>query len=550
MQTLQNLGINLRSNREGTHKTTCPKCSHTRTNKHDTCLSVTIENGGFVYNCHHCGWSGGSKQDNVYYMKKTYRKPEYLPIENKNTKAYEYLEKRGISKQTAEKLKIGVVKKGELWTIAFPFIKNGEVCNIKYRTVDKQFLQEKDCEKIFYNIDSLLGKEIAIYTEGEIDALSFIEAGFDSVVSIPDGAPNSPVKAGSKKLEYLENCAEQILPIKKHYLAFDNDKNGRILTEEIATRLGKVNCWLVDFADCKDANEYLLKHGKEALKQLIEQAKPFPLEGFFDFSLSNCDLIQDYLLNGEKEIYSTGWSGLDRFYKVRRGELTIVSGVPNNGKSEFLDNLILNLSEHSGFKFGICSFENPEIIHSVKFFEKINKERKKYCKDIGKFMLKGMEFLKEHIFFYKNDQEEMNIDYILQKATELVLRYDIFGLVIDPYNQIYSNRPANLNEHEHIGNLLRKIRAFAKNYKIHVWLVAHPKKVGRDEVPSGYDISGSANWLNMPDNLLVVHRDKDDNGNYTGETSIHIQKIRFQPDVGGCGCAKLRFNFKEARFYE
>ena len=555
MKALQDFGIRLKSYSNGNHKVTCPKCSHTRANKHDACLSVTIDGDGFVYNCHHCGWNGGSK-NNVVYMKKTYRKPEYKPEVTKVSKVFEYLSKRGISKEVGENLGVGLVKRfmpqtsKEEWCIAFPFYRGGEVVNVKYRTVDKDFAQEKDCEKVFYNIDSIKNQEFAIYTEGEIDALSFIEAGFTSVVSVPDGAPNSEVKQGSKKLEYIENCADEILTVKKHYLAFDNDKNGRILTEEVATRLGKVNCWLIDFGDCKDANEFLVKHGTEALKVLFSEAKPFPLEGFFDFNLSNCDLIQDYLLNGEKEIYSTGWAALDKFYKVRRGELTIVSGVPNNGKSEFLDNLILNLAEHSGFKFGVCSFENPEIIHSVKFFEKINKERKKFTRDIGRFMVRGMAFLKEHIFFYKNDQDQMDIDYILARASELVLRHDILGLVIDPYNQIYHNRPANLNEHEHIGQMLRKIRAFAKTYNIHIWLVAHPKKVGKDEIPSGYDISGSANWLNMPDNLLVVHRDKDNQGVYTGETSVHIQKVRFQPDVGGCGCAKLRFNFKEARFYE
>lgn len=41
---------------------------------------------------------------------------------------------------------------------------------------------------------------------------------------------------------------------------------------------------------------------------------------------------------------STGWKNLDPFYKVIPGEVTIVTGVPNSGKSEFIDALMVNLS--------------------------------------------------------------------------------------------------------------------------------------------------------------------------------------------------------------
>ena len=65
---LQELGINIKGKQK---KTTCPKCSHSRKNKKDLCLSVNINEG--LYNCHHCGWQGNvkfKKRLNMYYPQK------------------------------------------------------------------------------------------------------------------------------------------------------------------------------------------------------------------------------------------------------------------------------------------------------------------------------------------------------------------------------------------------------------------------------------------------------------------------------------------------
>ena len=46
MDKLAEHGIQLRNTKAGDHKTICPQCSHTRRNKKDQCLSVTIEGDG------------------------------------------------------------------------------------------------------------------------------------------------------------------------------------------------------------------------------------------------------------------------------------------------------------------------------------------------------------------------------------------------------------------------------------------------------------------------------------------------------------------------
>ena len=39
------------------------------------------------------------------------------------------------------------------------------------------------------------------------------------------------------------------------------------------------------------------------------------------------------------------------------GELTIVTGVPNSGKSEWIDALLCNLATEHGWSFAMCSME-------------------------------------------------------------------------------------------------------------------------------------------------------------------------------------------------
>ena len=44
---------------EGSRKTTCPMCSHTRAKSSERCLSIYPGNQWISWQCHHCGWADG-----------------------------------------------------------------------------------------------------------------------------------------------------------------------------------------------------------------------------------------------------------------------------------------------------------------------------------------------------------------------------------------------------------------------------------------------------------------------------------------------------------
>jgi twinkle protein len=436
--------------------------------------------------------------------------------------------------------------------LAFPFIRNGEVVNIKFRALaEKAFRQVKDAEKILFGLDNLTN-DCAVIVEGECDVLALDVAGIRNAVSVPDGAPPPRSKPTDTKFEYLITCAEQLNPLKKIILAVDNDPPGKTLEEELARRLGPERCWRVTWpAGCKDANDVLLQHGTSVLRESIETAKPYPLEGV----LLVVDLAEDVLSlyrEGLKGGVSTGWGRVDHHYTVRPGELTIVTGIPSHGKSQFLDALLVNLARDHGWAVGICSPENlPVARHLAKLIEQYTgwpfregpTERLPY-----KEVIPALEWLHGHFIFIA-PQENLTIGSLLQIGKSLVTRHGIRGLVIDPWNEFDHARPNGQTETEHICASLTQIRRFARAHGVHVWLVAHPQKLYRNKdgtypVPTPYDISGSAHWRNKADNCLTVWRNVHDPDS---PVKLYVQKIRFR-EVGKVGVVDLKFERLTGRY--
>uniref|UniRef100_A0A1D1YS60 DNA primase/helicase n=1 Tax=Anthurium amnicola TaxID=1678845 RepID=A0A1D1YS60_9ARAE len=417
--------------------------------------------------------------------------------------------------------------------VAFPYKRNGKLISCKYRSSEKKFFQEKDTEKIFYGLDDLKQATDIIIVEGEMDKLAMEEAGFRSCVSVPDGAPaqvskNLPEKEEDKKYQYLWNCKEYLDKASRIILATDADNPGQALAEELARRIGKERCWRVtwpmknDVEVCKDANEVLMYLGPDALKRAIEDAEPFPIKGLFRFSNYFHEIDAYYHLNHGYELgVATGWRGVDELYKVVPGELTIVSGVPNSGKSEWIDALLCNINATAGWTFALCSMENKVREHARKLLEKHIKKPffdARYGGSTNRMSVEeleqGKEWLNDTFHLIRCEDDCLpSISWVLNLAKAAVLRYGVQGLVIDPYNELDHQRPPNQTETEYVSQMLTKIKRFAQHHSCHVWFVAHPRQLQNwnGGPPNLYDISGSAHFVNKCDNGIIIHRNRDRN---------------------------------------
>jgi len=527
----------------GQHKIQCPSVEcRDRKKKNLRTLSVKVDGDGAVYYCHHCDLSGSEfhKQEQEVIHMSVMKSIDEKDLTNNSL---EWLSKRGISQETANKVGLKSVTNyinsvgHETECIMFPYTNQGQVYASKIRSIKEKGFACNGSPQTFFNVDKIDTEKPLVICEGEVDLISFLEASCENVVSVPNGAVMKVSEGeidpqSDTKFKFLWNAKEMLKDVKKVVIATDNDSAGKAMSEEIARRIGRHKCYRVMFPeDCKDANEVLTKKGSLELLALVDEAEPFPVSGLYSADHFYKQLDKLYV-EGFGKGESTGYKNVDELFTIVPSQLSIVTGHPSSGKSEFVDQLMINLAKEKGWKFAVASFENQPDIHIAKLISKI----------VGKPFFQGLQprlsqkeleygkrFLKDHFsFVYQADGSLPTLESLLERLRYSVLKDGIKGCVIDPYN--YINR-SNVDEKETdwVSSMLSQLRVFAQSYDIHMFFIAHPTKMMRDTsgkvpVPKGYDISGSASFFSKADLGITVHRPNPDKSTVA---EIHCWKCRY-----------------------
>jgi len=513
---------------EGKTQGVCPLCSSDRKpeNKKAKCASYDWERG--LGTCHNCNktfqlhtYQRKGSSDKVYVRPVT---PDF--IQEVSTNVEKWFDGRGISKRTLKEVKVTegtefMPQTGQMEnTIHFNYFIGDQLINIKYRDGRKNFKLYKGAEKIFYNINSTVGYEYCVIVEGEMDVLSLHEAGIENVVSVPNGAT-----LNNNNLDYLDNCIDYFTDKDKIIIAVDDDEAGQALQQELVRRLGAEVCYLATFEDCKDANEYLLKYGKEKLAQRIAQSKPVPLENVTTFKDIEAE-ITDFVENGFKPGFQVGLPNFDSIFSTYTGQFITVTGIPSSGKSDFVDQMVVGYNVNYQWKTAFASPENaPTYLHAHKLMRKVWQDMPSK-KDIG---TDRWNQVAEHVNdnFYFIDMDKYSLEAVLRKGAELVKRKGIKCLVIDPFNKVRSN-DASGDVNVYTLEYLSKIEIFAKKYDVLVIVVAHPTKMYKDangkiEEPTMYNIKGGGEWYDASYHGILVHRDYEQR-----TVKAKILKVKFQ----------------------
>ena len=552
----------VRQMREG-GRIKCPACGNDRKKKNLKTMGVTVSHNGTgtLYNCFHCGISGKTKPERKYMD--PIPLPVKIPETNPGQPLFDFLEQRGISRKIAEQYHVVSASKffngsGNLSAIGFIYGDPAEPSAVKYRALTKKAFTQEGAARTFYGLDQLPEElETLVIVEGEMDVLSLATAGIPAV-SCPNGAPikvSHYEKDPSEDVKYhfVWESKELIEKTPRIVLAVDHDEPGEALSEELARRIGRAKCWQFVWPEgCKDANEVLLKHGTETLASLVENAVPVPLVGVY--SASEYDDPLDILYEqGHGHGVSTGWKTLDEIFTIAPGQLSVVTGLPGGGKSEFIDALMINLAKNEGWTFAVASFENQPHTHVAKLSEKITGKpffsggRERMSREE---LREAKKFINDHfVFLEQRDGSPIRVDNLIERCREAILRIGCKGVVIDPFNYIEMGKTDK--EHQSISAMLTRIASFAKAFSVHVWFVAHPAKMypghdGKTSVPKGMSISGSASFFAKCDLGLTVHR-SGNQGDHQPE--IHCWKSRFKW-VGKIGMVKLNYDVPTGIFSE
>ena len=408
----------------------------------------------------------------IYRPVKEYKKPQ-VKSSTLSKITIEYAALRKISQKTLDDW--GIQEKDGNFVFRY-FDENNQLVFVKYRPArkiekgERKAWREKETKPILYGLWKVDKSKPLIITEGEFDCLSLLEAGYKAVLSVPNGA---------KSIDFIENCIDEIAGAEKVILAVDQDEPGYTMRNELARRIGIERCYKVDFGECKDANEYLIKYGAEKLREVIDSCEAFPIEGVF----TSADLRDEL-----DQLYFKGLPGgelidipeFDKLLAWQAGRVYTVTGIPGHGKSEFIDFVLTRLNILRGWKPGYFSPENwPIELHISKIVEKITGKRCN-ANDMPRNVFDEAVAYMEKNFYFILPEEDFTVDSILSRASGLVERKGINILVIDPYNRLEHKIPVGMSETHYISSFFDKIGNFAKRKNVMVILVAHPTKMKKE----------------------------------------------------------------------
>ena len=218
--------------------------------------------------------------------------------------------------------------------------------------------------------------------------------------------------------------------------------------------------------------------------------------------------------------------------------------------STFVTHLLVNMAELHGWRSAIFSPEMPIV---PQYRDKIRRIRLRRPPVGAHDAARADEFIEEHFRFIDSSvaedfNEEATLSWVVDRATDMLLRDGIDVLVIDPWNEVEHSRGPHESAPDYIGRAIRMLKRFAKERQVVVIVVAHPtKEVGKEgkgRMPTPYDVESSAHWYNKPDHIIIVHRPDE----AINETVIRIAKVRFE-ETGEKGHVSMAFN-KDASRYE
>jgi twinkle protein len=447
----------------------------------------------------------------------------------------EALEARGLDPELLATLGVGASGKLPGDCIGIPFFDGGVRVATKYRTLtgEKKFTQDAGGRQIFWNLDCLrdssLATEPLIITEGELDAMAALQAGFPRTVSVPCGAPSTTVEGKAPKYAFLDEAEPLLRECREIILAVDGDGPGANLLHDLSLRLGRHRCkWVQYPQSCKDLNDALRAYGARGVQETIRRAQWCKVDGVYRLSeLPPIDV---------PKAYDIGIVNLAQHYRMRRGDFAVVTGLPGHGKSSFVNEACCRMAQLHGWNTVFASFEqSPQVDHRRSLRSYYGGKLEKFM-DQGEIERADAWIDRRFAFIVPDEDDDISLTWVLERCAAAIIRYEAQIVVIDPWNEMDHVRPPDMTLTEYIGFAIKQFRKLAKKYRVHLIVVAHPAKMQRGKdgtypVPGMWDISDSAHWANKADVGIVIHR-PDFN---KGDTTIKVVKSRYHNAIGRPG---------------
>lgn len=533
----------------------CVWCDSERKKKGTLSLTVNDEHGNRWYKCWNCGKSGNLDIEEQFQKVKEQSK---MPSQEKEftMKTREYIASRGISLNVAKSRRLYETYGKSGTILCFPIFINLTLVNVKFLRLDYQKgdkgpkwwqLSKEIGTKIMpFGSQAIQwpeeGKKILIITEGEWDALTWVECGYNNTISVPQGAPSPNAKDFKEEFAWLHDTyfKSLIKDVDIFYLSVDDDEPGRLLRYHLSLILGKDKCRIIRYpVGYKDINEVLNGDksknlpglGKQGVNDCYLNVASVPIKGIIRPS-HVVDELNVLRTDGFVPGYKCGVPEIDKLYTVKPKHIEFITGVPGSGKSVYIRWYIQELIKNNqelNMKWALFTPENRPVSREyAKIAEALTGQfvKKGYRNSMSDELYKDtMRFIEKHFIIISPDRmnfEKWNqqTDGSNAKTLEGILKYleylkkteNIFGYVIDAWNKIEHEQPKYMTETAFISQQLDYLIDFQDYWDLHGIIIVHPKKienVGNNyKMPSLYDIKGSSAWKEKADIGIIAHRYK------------------------------------------
>jgi energy-coupling factor transporter ATP-binding protein EcfA2 len=264
----------------------------------------------------------------------------------------------------------------------------------------------------------------------------------------------------------------------------------------------------------------------------IRQILNDPHEPGMEFIADSKEYEREILQGYKMDVCKYGFE-LDKFCPAKMGQLTVVIGHTNVGKTTVLL-WLLSLLARQGKKIIIFSAENRISV--------LHRQFARFFFGVENITAKHLEALRPLVRYIKHKKHFSYKDMLNQATYFLDADFDFDFFLIDPYNFLKIEKMSGLNTHDYHYQAVQEMRIFTAATNKSIFLNCHtvtesqrvkPDIDGHKPVPLDSDVEGGSKFSNTADDAMVIHRQtgsKIPGNKYISE--IHVRKVRNQ-EFGG-----------------
>jgi len=217
--------------------------------------------------------------------------------------------------------------------------------------------------------------------------------------------------------------------------------------------------------------------------------------------------IMDYFTEDVNGGIPLPFSKFDELFKIRKHEVTIVSGYSGHGKSAWLNFVILKMLAEQKCLIGSFEMQPRATLGRMVQQDSSSKEPTQLCIDTF------LERINDNLFLY-DAEGETSPEKCLQVIYYAKEKLGVDVFVFDSLTKV----GINSDDYNKQKAFVNKLCVCARDIGVHIFLVAHSRKtVDEGGKPNKFDVMGSSDITNLADNCLSVFRNKKKEENMAKE---------------------------------